>query len=88
MEIQAVESSSHAAGKGEMFARIVSDPETLHGKPRIKGTRIAVYLIVGLIAAGETIPNILEDFPSLTEEDIKAALQYAAKLAEFEAYAI
>ncbi len=70
------------------LARIVSDPDTLHGKPRIKGTRIPVYLIVQLIAAGESIPVILEDYPSLNNDDIKAALQYAAKLAEYEAYAI
>ena len=76
------------APKSDMLARIVSDPETLHGKARIKGTRIPVYLIVQLIAAGETIQTILEDYPSLSEEDIKAALQYAAKLTEFEAYAI
>ncbi len=84
METQAFGSSA----RDEMFMRIVSDPDTLHGKPRIKGTRIPVYLIVQLIAAGESIPAILEDYPSLTNEDIKAALQYAAKLAEYEAYAI
>ena len=72
----------------EILSRIVSDPDTLRGKPRIRGTRIPVYLIVQLIAAGESIPAILEDYPSLTSDDIKAALQYAAKLAEFEAYAI
>ena len=71
-----------------ILTRIVSDPDTLHGKPRIKGTRIPVYLIVQLIAAGESIPYILEDYPSLSTDDIKAALQYAARLAEFEADAI
>ena len=82
---------THAFGSfrgDEMLGRIVSDPDTLHGKPRIKGTRIPVYLIVQLIAAGESIPIILEDYPSLSSDDIKAALQYAAKLAEYEAYAI
>ena len=74
--------------RSEILSRIVSDPETLHGKARIRGTRIPVYLIVRFIAAGQTIPEILEDYPSLTPEDIKAALQYAAKLAESEAYAI
>ena len=71
-----------------LLARITSDPETLHGKSRIKGTRIPVYMIVQLVAAGESTQTILEDYPSLTPEDIKAALQYAARLAEFEAYAI
>jgi uncharacterized protein (DUF433 family) len=72
----------------EFLAHIVSDPDTLRGKPRIKGTRIAVYMIVQLVAAGESIETILEDYPSLTREDIKAALSYAAKLAEYEAYAL
>ncbi|HZK76012.1 MAG TPA: DUF433 domain-containing protein [Candidatus Kapabacteria bacterium] len=80
--------SREAAEHLALLTRITSDPDTLHGKPRIKGTRIPVYLIVQLVAAGENVQTILEDYPSLTAEDIRAALQYAARLAEFEAYAI
>jgi uncharacterized protein (DUF433 family) len=72
----------------EVFGRISSDPDILHGKPCIKGTRIPVYLIVSLVAEGESAENIIKDYPSLTPEDIKAALRYAAKLSEYEAYAI
>lgn len=72
----------------EVFGRISSDPDILHGKPCIKGTRIPVYLIVSLVAEGETVENIIKDYPSLTPEDIQAALRYAAKLSEYEAYAI
>jgi uncharacterized protein (DUF433 family) len=72
----------------EIFGRISSDPDILHGKPCIKGTRIPVYLIVSLVAEGESVENIIKDYPSLTPEDIKAALRYAAKLSEYEAYAI
>jgi uncharacterized protein (DUF433 family) len=72
----------------ETFGRISSDPDILHGKPCIKGTRIPVYLIVSLIAEGESVENIIKDYPSLTPEDIKAALRYAARLSEYEAYAI
>ena len=72
----------------EIFQRISSDPDILHGKPCIKGTRIPVYLIVSLIAEGESIESIIKDYPSLTSEDIKAATHYAAKLSEYEAYAI
>jgi uncharacterized protein (DUF433 family) len=72
----------------EVFGRISSDPDILHGKPCIKGTRIPVYLIVSLVAEGEALENIIKDYPSLTPEDIKAALRYAAKLSEYEAYAI
>ncbi len=72
----------------EIFERISSDPDILHGKPCIRGTRIPVYLIVSLIAEGEPVENIIKDYPSLSPEDIRAALRYAAKLSEYEAYAI
>lgn len=72
----------------EIFERISSDPDICHGKPCIKGTRIPVYLVVSLVAEGESIENIIKDYPSLTPDDIKAAVHYAAKLCEYEAYAI
>ena len=72
----------------EIFPRISSDPDICHGKPCIKGTRIPVYLIVSLVAEGESIESIIQDYPSLTPEDIKAAIYYAAKLCEYEAYAL
>ena len=72
----------------EIFGKISSNPDILHGKPCIKGTRIPVYLIVSLVAEGESVENIIKDYPSLTPEDIKAALRYAAKLSEYGAYAI
>ena len=72
----------------EIFQRISSDPDICHGKPCIKGTRIPVYLIVSLVAEGESIESIIQDYPSLTPEDIKAAIHYAAKLCEYEAYAL
>ena len=72
----------------KIFQRISSDPDICHGKPCIKGTRIPVYLIVSLVAEGESIESIIQDYPSLTPEDIKAAIHYAAKLCEYEAYAL
>jgi len=72
----------------EIFQRISSDPDICHGKPCIKGTRIPVYLIVSLVAEGESIESIIQDYPSLTPEDIKAAIHYAARLCEYEAYAL
>ncbi|HLG30744.1 MAG TPA: DUF433 domain-containing protein [Candidatus Brocadiales bacterium] len=72
----------------EIFERISSGPDILHGKPCIKGTRIPVYLIVSLVAEGVTADEIISDYPSLTPEDIKAAIKYASKLCEYEAYAI
>jgi len=75
--------------KGKQFLdRISSDPDICHGKPCIKGTRIPVYLIVSLVGEGASIEEIIKDYPSLTEEDIRAAIKYAARLCEYEAYAI
>jgi uncharacterized protein (DUF433 family) len=64
---------------------IVSDPEILRGKPRIKGTRIPVGLVLGHLAAGKTAADILTEFPDLTSEQIAACLDYARELSEFEA---
>ncbi len=63
---------------------VVSTPDVLHGKPRIKGTRIPVGLILGYLAAGNTFDEITSEFPDLTAEHIAAALQYAQELVEFE----
>ena len=72
----------------EFFHRISSDPFICHGKPCIKGTRIPVYLIVSLVAEGESAESIVKDYPSITHDDIKVAVKYAARLCEYEAYAI
>ena len=64
--------------------RIVIDPEILSGKPVIKGTRIPVYLILELLGSGMTEKEVLDEYPTLKEEDIKAALLYASKCLENE----
>jgi uncharacterized protein (DUF433 family) len=58
--------------------RIIADPETLAGKPVIRGTRIAVELILELLAAGQPEREILANYPGLTMEDILACLSYAS----------
>jgi len=63
---------------------IVSSPDFLRGKPRIKGTRITVSLILGYLAAGSTFDDIIKEFPDLTQEQIAACLDYARDLSEFE----
>jgi len=69
--------------------RIVVDPETLAGKPVIRGTRIAVELVLELLAAGQSEGEILANYPGLTPEDILACLSYASYLAhEYKAYPI
>jgi uncharacterized protein (DUF433 family) len=58
--------------------RIMIDPEVLVGKPVIKGTRLAVEFIVGLLAQGWSEADILQNYPGLTREDILASLSYAS----------
>lgn len=60
---------------------IISDPRIMVGKPVIKGTRITVELILNKLAAGQTVEQILEDYPHLTRDGIRAALEFAAKSA-------
>lgn len=62
------------------FERISSDPEVCHGKVCIKGTRVLVSVILDNLAEGATNSEILEDYPSITEEDIRAAIRYASYL--------
>lgn len=64
---------------------IVSEPEILRGKPRLKGTRIPVGLVLGYLAAGKTAEDIVAEFPELKRDQIAACLDYARDLAEFEA---
>jgi len=61
----------------EWREKILSDPEVLHGKPCIKGTRIPAALILGYLAAGRETVDILGEFPDLTATDVLACLDYA-----------
>jgi uncharacterized protein (DUF433 family) len=59
--------------------RISIDPDIHHGEPCIKGTRVPVSVIVGSIADGDTPPQIIDAWPQLTVDDIRAALKFAAE---------
>ncbi len=61
--------------------RIDADINICGGEPCIKGTRIPVRIILSHLAAGETFLELLKDFPSLSEADIRASLEYASFLA-------
>ena len=58
--------------------RITLDPEVMGGKPCIRGLRVTVGTIIGLLAAGKTVKEILKAYPYLKEHDIVDALSYAA----------
>jgi len=57
--------------------RITSDPKILSGKPVFKGTRIPISIVLKMLRDGASFQKILEEYPKLTEEDIKAALDYS-----------
>ena len=61
--------------------RITVDPAVCHGQACVKGTRIMISVVLDNLAAGVKTPQILSSYPSLTEEDVLAAIAYAAVLA-------
>jgi len=64
------------------FERISIDPAICHGQACVKGTRIPVHQIVRMLASGDTVEDLLAEYPSLERADIMACLEYAAELAE------
>jgi len=60
-----------------LLNRITADPEIFGGKPVVRGMRISVELILSLLAQGQTIEALLEDYPELEADDIRACLAYA-----------
>jgi uncharacterized protein (DUF433 family) len=64
--------------------RIVVDPKILVGKPVIRGTRLSVEFILGLLANDWTIQQVLDEYPHLKREDVIAVLKYAAELVKEE----
>lgn len=64
------------------FERISIDPAICHGQACVKGTRIPVHQIVRMLANGDSVEDLLAEFPSLERADILACLEYAAELAE------
>ncbi len=62
--------------------RILIDAAVCSGKPVIKGTRIMVRNVLGIVAGGGTVEEVLESYPELSAEDVSAALEYAADLVD------
>jgi len=63
-----------------LLERISIDPSICFGKPCIRGTRIWVSLVLDFLASGMSIAEVLEQYPHLTEEDIRAAIAYGAEM--------
>jgi len=66
--------------------RIVTDPDIMMGKPSVKGTRLSVELILGWLGQGWTVDVLLENYPTLTRDDVLAALAFAADMLRDERY--
>jgi uncharacterized protein (DUF433 family) len=64
----------------ELLARVTVDPKVCTGKPCIRGTRIYISIILDALSEGLTPGEIIDHYPSLTTEDIRAAVAYAAEL--------
>ena len=67
-----------------MQSLIEINPAVCHGRPIVAGTRITVAQILGALAGGDSIEDILEDYPSLTRQGILAALEFAGAAMRFE----
>ena len=61
----------------DLLKRLVVDPDIFAGKPIVRGMRISVELILSLLAQGETFESLLDDYPGLELDDIRACLAYA-----------
>jgi uncharacterized protein (DUF433 family) len=74
----------HQTDRLMSHARISVDPAIMMGKPCIKGTRITVELILRKLGAGRSFADLLEAYPQLTEDDVRAALAFAADYMQHE----
>lgn len=63
-----------------MNDRIIIDPEICNGRPVVKGTRISVQTVLEFLSAGDTVDDVLEEYPSLTREDVLACMDWATRL--------
>ena len=62
-----------------MSERISINPDFCNGRPVVKGTRVTVQTVLEFLAAGDSIEGVLEEYPSLTHEDVQACLDYASR---------
>lgn len=72
----------------EVNKYIVADQQICHGKLTFKGTRIMVWQVLEMLESGASVEEIIEEFPSLTKEHIKAALSYAADITKGRNYVL
>lgn len=66
--------------RGELLGRIATDPQVCFGKPVVRGTRVWVGLVLGLLADGMTPDEVLGEYPQITADDVRACLAYGSLL--------
>ena len=74
----------YAQGMSDPAARIVVDSKVMRGKPVVRGTRVTVERVLELLAQGLSTAELLDEYPHLTEDDVRACLAYGASLAGHE----
>lgn len=67
-----------------MHNRIEINPTICHGKPVIRGTRVLVANILGALSGGDSVEQVLEDYPNIGREDVLAAFAFAGELSQFQ----
>jgi uncharacterized protein (DUF433 family) len=72
----------------ELLERITIDPNVAHGQPCVRGTRVLVTVLLDAIAAGLTPGEVVQHYPSITEDDVRAAAAYGAGLAKQEVHTL
>ena len=72
----------------ELVELISIDPEVCHGQPCVKGTRVLVTVVLDALAAGLSPADIVEHYPTITEEEVLAAAAYGAWLAKQEVHSL
>ena len=68
----------------KFYDRIEINPAVCHGKPVVRGTRVMVSQVLGALAGGDSIEDVLMDYPSISPEDLSAVFAFAGTLASFE----
>lgn len=63
-----------------MSQRISIDPDVCNGRPVVRGTRIAVQTVLEFLAAGDSVEDVLEEYPGLVRADVQACLDYASRV--------
>lgn len=67
-----------------MDPRLQINPLICHGKPVIRGTRVLVSTLLGALSGGDSMEDVLEDYPGVSREDILAALTFAGRISDYQ----